>query len=128
MTRPRHALVTFGILALLGAGARAQNTSPDMAAPACTSDSDCSATPGTPRCCVGSSCMPVNVCVACVDDTGNPCAPIACDAALCDTTNGAACTLGRGLGSRGSPIPSSFLLVVGICVMALARRRRERGR
>jgi hypothetical protein len=54
----------------------------------------------------------------CIDDAGNPCVPLACDGALCQTTNGASC---RAMNGRASmAVLASLALVLGI-----ARRRRR---
>ncbi len=126
MSFARLALVCAFVCA--GSVARAQasddgGTEPDMSVPACNSDSDCAATPGTPRCCVGSSCTPANVCVACIDYAGNPCVPVACDGALCATDNGAACSVGtRGGGGGRSAL---VVVLVAFALIGLVRRRRR---
>ncbi len=61
---------------------------------------------------------------ACLDDAGNACdagVPLACDGGLCDTTNGAGCSL--------APKPTSLsLMLIAIATLAgvLARRRFSR--
>ena len=50
--------------------------------------------------------------------------PIACDGSLCDTTNGATCGVARGPGG-GAPVDGTAVTaVLGVLVLALARRRR----
>jgi hypothetical protein len=95
--------------------------------PACMTDSDCKGTPATPHCCFGSSCAPANVCVACVDYAGNPCVPLGCDGALCDTTIGSECSLGRGPGHRRGDNQALLGLFLFAVTLWLARRRVRRG-
>ena len=90
----------------------------------CKSDTECASAPATPHCCIGSSCEPVNVCVACVDYTGNPCAPVACDGALCDTTNGAECSALGGPGRRGKGAALPLAVLAALPLLLLRRRRR----
>jgi hypothetical protein len=52
----------------------------------------------------------------CVDYTGAPCPPLACDGALCDTTNGAGCS------SSGSPT-ALLLTILGAMALGFTRRR-----
>ena len=126
-TLPR-ALFVVAAVALFCGRAVAQ----DAGAPACMTDRDCKATPKTPSCCVGSSCMPINVCVSCVDFMGNPCVPTACDGALCDTTTGSTCSVGQALGGPDTGHPFSLLILLAGVAFALLLRRgsrtKERGR
>jgi hypothetical protein len=49
--------------------------------------------------------------------------PIACDGSLCDTTNGATCGMSKWRGG-GAPVDStSVTALLGLLVLALARRR-----
>ncbi len=57
----------------------------------------------------------------CVDYAGNPCPPVACDGALCDTTNGAGCSVAAGSGSSTLPV-----FVIGAVALAIVRNRRRR--
>jgi MYXO-CTERM domain-containing protein len=57
----------------------------------------------------------------CVDYAGNPCPPLACDGALCDTTNGSGCSVAAGSGSSSLP-----LFVISAVALAIVRRRRRR--
>lgn len=70
---------------------------------------------------------------ACVDDAGNPCddggadagssVPLACDGALCDTTNGAECGVSPGAALGASPVALFVAAVLG--ASALLRRARR---
>jgi MYXO-CTERM domain-containing protein len=57
----------------------------------------------------------------CVDYAGNPCPPLACDGALCDTTNGSGCSVAAGSGNSTLP-----LFVISAVALAIARRHRRR--
>jgi hypothetical protein len=123
------------LLVLLSPSVRAQSSddggAADMTAPTCMTDRDCAATPGTPFCCTGSSSgtcgMQSGTCVSCVDFAGNLCIPLACDGALCDSTNGSTCAVAGGVGARRSPPwPIVPAVVAGVVMLALARRRRRR--
>jgi MYXO-CTERM domain-containing protein len=57
----------------------------------------------------------------CVDYAGNPCPPLACDGALCDTTNGSGCSVAAGSGNSTLP-----LFVISALALANVRRRRRR--
>jgi len=57
----------------------------------------------------------------CVDSAGNPCPPLACDGALCDTTNGSGCSVAPGSGSSTLP-----LFVISALALAIVRSRRRR--
>jgi MYXO-CTERM domain-containing protein len=57
----------------------------------------------------------------CVDYAGNPCPPLACDGALCDTTNGSGCSVAAGSGNSTLP-----LFVISALALAIARRHRRR--
>jgi hypothetical protein len=59
----------------------------------------------------------------CLDDSGNPCVPLACDGALCDTTNGASCGVVSGAHSGGS---LSIIMMLGAAAALIAIRGRRR--
>jgi Protein of unknown function (DUF3575) len=67
----------------------------------------------------------------CTDDAGNPCdagtgAPLACDGALCDTSNSAACSVSvRGSGEGARVSACAMALCLGVALVARARRRRR---
>ena len=51
--------------------------------------------------------------------------PLACDGALCDTTNFTACNIGNNPGETGAARPMSLLLVVAGIAVARGRARRK---
>jgi hypothetical protein len=57
----------------------------------------------------------------CVDYAGMPCPPVACDGALCDTTNGSGCSVVAGSGSSALPV-----IVISAVALAIVRSRRRR--
>jgi hypothetical protein len=102
------ALATIGVLGSRPAFAGDGGTP----AIACATDNDCKEALDAPHCAGGT-------CVGCVDYAGNPCAPVACDGALCDTTTGSGCAA-----ASGRPL-GDLLLLASIAAVALWRRRRR---
>jgi hypothetical protein len=82
----------------------------------CATDADCASAQGTPFC------ASTGVCVACVDYTGSPCVPVACDGALCDTTNASGCATATTRGNATWPIS-----ILAALALAVTRRRGRRG-
>jgi len=60
---------------------------------------------------------------ACVDYAGNPCPPLACDGALCDTSNGSACSaIGAVEAHSSHRLPWCAALFL-LCTLLVTRRR-----
>jgi hypothetical protein len=124
---PRSAMVALAsVFLLVGPSARAatDGASSDGASPvSCQSDSDCASHPETPQCCVGAACAQANVCVACADYAGNPCAPLKCDGGLCDTTTGAACAVDAGRSGPQECWLSALAVAAAMVWLRLGRAR-----
>jgi hypothetical protein len=81
----------------------------------CASDADCASAQDT------RFCASTGMCVSCVDYTGSPCVPVACDGALCDTTNGSGCATATTRGNVTWPIS-----ILAALALAATRRRGRR--
>jgi hypothetical protein len=58
------------------------------------------------------------------DGAGGQAAPLACDGALCDTTNGAECSVPRGA-IGGAPFGAHAIALLSLTVACVARRARR---
>jgi hypothetical protein len=62
------------------------------------------------------------------DDSASTGPSLACDGALCDTTNGATCQLGHTSGRGGAGLPSVAAFALGVGLIAARRKKRRAAR
>jgi hypothetical protein len=110
-----HIVLTVATVFLPGSrpALAAQGDGGSDAGISCATDADCASAQGTPFC------ASTGMCVSCVDYTGSPCVPVACDGALCDTTNGSGCATATTRSNATWPVFS----VLAALALAVARRR-----